>query len=59
MKHIKRIKYWALYEYYPGKKGQYKRLIVIRETESDLRIIKEALEKSNIHFEDYQIEGIE
>lgn len=50
--------YYALYEYYPTSLGEQKRLIVIREDLSDIEIIQEALEHSNINFENYQIEEI-
>lgn len=52
------IKYWAIFEYAPFAGGERKRCILLRERQSECQEILTAIEKSNINFEVYRIEGI-
>jgi hypothetical protein len=52
------IRYWGIFEYAPFAGGERKRCLVIRERQSECQEILNALEKSNINFEVYRIEGI-
>ena len=59
MKHgLNQIKYWCLFEYCYDGNTDAKRHIIIRENRDECQIILDAINKSNINFEVYQIEGI-
>ena len=52
------IKYWGIFEYCPGPNGEEKKCVILRERQSECQEILNAIQKSNINFEVYQIEGI-
>jgi hypothetical protein len=59
MKHgLNQINYWGIFEYTPSSDGDNKRPLIIREKREDCQRILNEIEKSNIHFEVYKIEGI-
>jgi hypothetical protein len=52
------IKYWGIFEYAPFAGGERKRCLIIRERQSECQEILNSIEKSNINFEVYKIEGL-
>jgi hypothetical protein len=53
-----KFNYWGIFEYSPASGCELKRCLLIREKREDCQKILNEIEKSNINFEVYQIEGI-
>lgn len=59
MREKEQIKYWAVVEYTPAHpKGDWRRIVVVRDNREDAQRILKVLEETDINFEVYAIEGL-